>query len=127
MSEKKQIIWAAIFGATSIMLGALGAHFLKEILTKQELNSFLTGVRYQMYSALFLLMLALLQEKLKVKIASNLAIVGTLFFSGSIYLLVADSYLGIKLSVLGALTPIGGILLITSWVFVAIAAFREKS
>lgn len=123
---KKHVMWASIFGATAILLGALGAHALKAILTPQELESFETAVKYQTYHALYILALALLSQKVDTKWPLYLAVFGTLLFSGSIYLLVADNYLGISLSFLGPITPIGGILLIVSWLTLGIKGMKVK-
>lgn len=123
---KTKLIWGSLLGAIAIVLGALGAHALKSILTPPELDSFLTGARYQMYSALYILVLAAIDEKINVKLPFYLAIIGTLCFSVSIYLLVADNYLGISLNFLGPITPIGGLLLIGSWVSLAISAIQSK-
>lgn len=103
---------AAIFGATGIALGALGAHALQEILSPSELASFKSGVIYQLIHALALL--ALLNGEHKA-LTVRLWTWGTCLFSGSIYLLVIDDLLGISLSFLGPLTPVGGLLFIAGW------------
>src|SRR5690554_2845194 len=89
LMSKKIIGTAAILGFISIILGAFGAHALKEVLTAEQLVSFETGVRYQMYHALFLLLVGItdfISEKQK-KIIFTLTLTGVLLFSGSIYLL----------------------------------------
>lgn len=117
--EKKLILTAAIMGAVAIVLGAFGAHALKRVLTESQLNTFEVGVRYQMYHALFLLLIANLNFlALKEKtIIMYLIIVGVLLFSGSIYLLSTSTITKIKTSFLGPLTPLGGVFLIASWVY----------
>ena len=115
---KTTIIWAAIFGLSGILLGAIGAHALKVYLDAQQIMSFETGVRYQMYHALFLLFLALLQERFPAKaiiLIRNLTIIGTIGFSFSIYLLATQSLLGISFGFLWPVTPIGGVVLIAAW------------
>ncbi len=102
---------------TAIIFGAFGAHALKKQLTVEELVTFETGVRYQMYHALFLLFLgvtAMVTEKGK-KTIFLLVIFGLIFFSGSIYLLATKTLTGIDFKPLGILTPIGGALLILGW------------
>ena len=87
--NKKITATAAFLGMTAIILGAFGAHALKKVLTPEQLISFETGVRYQMYQAFFLFFLAAqndILEKTK-KTIYTLIISGVLFFSGSIYLL----------------------------------------
>jgi uncharacterized membrane protein YgdD (TMEM256/DUF423 family) len=117
--EKKLILTAAIMGAVAIILGAFGAHALKKFLTDSQLNTFEVGVRYQMYHALFLLLIANLNFiNLKEKtVIMYLVIVGVLLFSGSIYLLSTSGITKIKTTFLGPLTPLGGVFLIASWLY----------
>lgn len=115
--NNKIITIAAFFGMTAIILGAFGAHALKKVLNVDQLVTFETGVKYQMYHSLFLLFIGLnahMAEKIK-KTILNLTILGIIFFSGSIYLLATDSLNTFNFKVIGFLTPIGGLLLITSW------------
>lgn len=115
--DKKIISTAAVLGMIAIILGAFGAHGLKKVLTIEQLTTFETGVRYQMYHALFLLFIGtttLINQKLK-KTILNLTILGVVFFSGSIYLLATNSLSPIDFKVIGFITPIGGVFLIFSW------------
>jgi uncharacterized membrane protein YgdD (TMEM256/DUF423 family) len=115
--NNKLITTAAFFGMTAIILGAFGAHALKKVLTIDQLATFETGVKYQMYHGLFLLFIGLntqLGDKVK-KTIFNLTILGVIFFSGSIYLLATDNLNTFNFKVIGFITPIGGLLLITSW------------
>lgn len=116
--DKKIIAVAAFMGAVAIILGAFGAHGLKEVLSEAELVTFETGVKYQMYHALFLLFVGttgLINEKTK-KTILWLVTVGVLFFSGSIYLLATASATLINAKFLGPVTPLGGLLMISGWV-----------
>ncbi len=115
--NKKITATAAFLGMIAIILGAFGAHALKKVLTLEQLISFETGVRYQMYQAFFLFFLATqndILEKTK-KTIFTLITSGTLFFSGSIYLLSTTGITGINFKPIGFLTPIGGLLLILAW------------
>lgn len=115
--DKKIISTAAIFGILAIILGAFGAHALKKVLSLDQLATFETGVKYQMYHALFLLFIgstALIPEKVK-KTIYYLVVIGVLFFSGSIYLLATNNLTSFDFKVIGFITPIGGLLLILSW------------
>jgi uncharacterized membrane protein YgdD (TMEM256/DUF423 family) len=115
--DKKISITGAWIGMVAIILGAFGAHALKKVLTPEQLISFETGVRYQMYQAFFLFFLASqndIQEKTK-KTIFTLILSGTLFFSGSIYLLSTTGITGINFKPIGFITPIGGLLLILAW------------
>lgn len=126
--NRKITITAALLGLTSIILGAFGAHALKKVLTETQLISFETGVRYQVYHALFLLFIAastFLSEKQKKRIFL-LTLIGTLFFSGSIYLLATQGITAINFSFLGPITPIGGSLLIVAWFLLFLYAMKLK-
>ena len=115
--EKKILVVAATFSFFAIILGAFGAHALKKVLTLDQLTSFETGVKYQMYHALFLLFVgttSLLTIKDK-EIIFYFTLIGVLFFSGSIYLLTTSSITSIKSKFLGPITPIGGLFLIAAW------------
>lgn len=118
--------------AMAVILGALGAHALEEILMPEQLDSFKTGVRYQAWHSLALLFLGLggntwLNEKY-FRIIIALFSAGIVFFSFSIYLLNLRSELGISglAKVLGPITPIGGILLIIAWIMLGISASRRE-
>ncbi len=115
--DKKIISTAAILGMIAIILGAFGAHALKKVLSIEQLTTFETGVRYQMYHALFLLFIgttALVTQKTK-KTIHTVTIIGVIFFSGSIYLLATNSLTPIDFKIFGFITPIGGLFLITAW------------
>lgn len=115
--KKKLLITGSILGLLAVILGAFGAHGLKESLSAEALNSFETGVRYQMYHA-FLLLLAGASFKLSEKALKTLfylVLGGIILFSGSIYLLTTKSITGIDISAIAWVTPIGGALLIAGW------------
>lgn len=115
--DKKIISTGAILGMTAIILGAFGAHALKKVLSMEELSTFETGVRYQMYHALFLIFIGIINElsqKAK-KIIYNLVVFGVLLFSGSIYVLATNSLTSFDFKTIGFITPIGGLLLILAW------------
>ena len=116
------LICATIFGALAIIFGAFGAHALKKILSQDLLASFETGVKYQMYHAIVLLVLGFqlnFDKPLEVYAAYSF-IVGTVLFSFSIFGLCISSVKGKKLNFLGPITPIGGLCLTLGWVFLLI-------
>ena len=117
--NKRILISAAILAIIAIIFGAFGAHKLKELLSIQSLNSFETGVRYQMYHVFLLLFLGLFQgiNQNAKKYIYRLTMLGLLFFSGSIYLLSTSAITSIDFSLIGVVTPIGGLLLISAWLF----------
>ncbi|AZB23329.1 MULTISPECIES: DUF423 domain-containing protein [Chryseobacterium] len=111
------LIFGAVYGMLSVILGAFGAHALKKILSVERLESFETGVRYQMYAAFFLLIIGYILkfETSTEKWTSILMIAGTFLFSVSIYFLSMQDYMGANLKFLGPVTPLGGLLMILSW------------
>ena len=117
MTIDKFIKIAIFFAVTAVALGALGAHALKDILSYSQLHSFETGVRYQLFHAITLLILALNTEKFNRHLKKSLKLMtaGICFFSFSIYLLSIQDAISISLSFLGPITPIGGLLLICAW------------
>ena len=112
------LVIGAVYGLLSVILGAFGAHAFKKILSPERLESFETGVRYQMYAAFFLLIVGwiLKYETKSENWISWLMIFGTILFSFSIYFLAFQDYLGLNLKFLGPITPIGGLMMIISWV-----------
>ncbi|MGE5655271.1 MAG: DUF423 domain-containing protein, partial [Actinomycetota bacterium] len=117
---------AAVFGGLSVAAGAFASHALKARLSDRALQIFETGVRYQMYHALALLLVALLlsraEESPSALVAAGLAFtMGIAIFSGSLYALSLTN-----LSWLGAITPLGGVALIVGWGCLAVAAGNFK-
>lgn len=111
------LVFGAVYGMLSVILGAFGAHALKKILSVERLESFETGVRYQMYAAFFLLIVGYILkfDTSSQKWISILMIAGTVLFSFSIYFLSLQDYLGANLKFLGPVTPLGGLFMILSW------------
>tara|TARA_E500000318_G_C3531482_1_gene200715 strand:+ start:668 stop:1060 length:393 start_codon:yes stop_codon:yes gene_type:complete len=107
----------ALFGLLAVIFGAFGAHVLKKKLTPELLQSFETGVKYQMYHAIVLLVLGfnLSFDKPLDSAIINFFIFGTLLFSFSIYALCLGAAKGNKPRFLGPVTPIGGLLLVAGW------------
>lgn len=105
----------ALLLAIGVGLGAFGAHGLKETLTPERLATFETGVRYQIFQGLGLLLLAAMARSGKAAPRAAIAVLaGTIIFSGSLYLLVAGAP-----SWFGAVAPIGGALMIAGWLLAA--------
>ncbi len=130
MKRNTLLAIAAFSIALAVVLGAMGAHALKELLSPKHLAAFSTGVKYQMYGSFGLAIIALAKDYLSPKMANVAAwfmLTGTVFFAGSIYLLTTTEVTGIEnMSFLGPVTPLGGILLITSWILVGVAALMKR-
>ena len=121
--EKTSLIAGLFFGATGIILGAVCSHALKGY-PAEALKSFQIGTKYQIYHALFLLILGLLERRYPGRLM-NLSILGTIagtvLFSGSLYLLALAN---IKISMI---TPIGGMFLISAWILLLIQVSITKA
>lgn len=126
MNPSPSLKWAAAFGATGIAIGALGAHALESVLSPEHLNSVETAVRYQLFHALVLLVLGLSQQAVQFKRSILLFIIGTLMFSGSIYLLILFKYFHLPILIWVPLTPVGGLLLIMAWLSLGLTKWTAQ-
>ncbi|MGW9684216.1 DUF423 domain-containing protein [Flagellimonas sp. 2504JD1-5] len=127
--NKTILVTATVFGLTGIMLGAFGAHGLEKIVDQASVASFETGVRYQMYHALFLLFLGIwdgLDAKPR-KLVFRLIWIGTVLFSFSIYLLSLNELTSIDFRKIGFITPLGGSILIVGWALLGYHILAKKS
>ncbi|RKQ14336.1 DUF423 domain-containing protein [Ureibacillus endophyticus] len=119
------IISGAIHGLLAVALGAFGAHALKEVLDDYSAGIWDTAVQYQMFHATALLIIGVLIKLLgpikQLKIAAICMNLGILFFSGSLFILAISG-----ISVLGAITPIGGVLFISGWLLIIISIMKLK-
>ncbi len=127
--QKTFVLSGAFLGGLAVILGAFGAHALKEKISVPQLQIFETGVRYQFYHAMALLLLALFMEKIATgpaQTAGYFFLAGILLFSGSIYLLACREILGIDSwkNILGPITPLGGLCLLSGWLFFFVAAWK---
>jgi len=113
------MISGAAYGGLAVIFGAFGAHALKKVLTEELLRSFETGVKYQMYHALALLLLGTTMEpdSSLANLAGWCFLIGTFLFSFSIYGLCLSDAKGAKWRFLGPVTPLGGLLLVLGWGF----------
>lgn len=126
--NKRTLVLASLLGVTGIILGAFGAHGLKELITIEAQQSFETGVRYQMYHALLLLFVGgsnLISQKTK-SIIFYLTLVGVLLFSGSIYGLATNMLTTFDFKTIAFVTPIGGLFLIMSWGYLFVDFLKLK-
>lgn len=129
--ERKWIITGLVLLITGIILGAFGAHALKDIIHDQErLASFETGVRYQLIHGVAFLSLPFIARHfdLDTKWVYRLLLTGIIFFSVSIYFLTMRDVwsLGSSAKVFGPITPIGGLLLIIGWAILLLKVIRKR-
>lgn len=122
------VLIGGIFILLGILAGAFGAHILENHLSIQQLTSLQTGVQYQIYHGLALIIIGFNTDKIKkAKIIYWGWIVGTLLFSGSIYFLALDDIFESNFGILWPLTPIGGSLLIVTWALFVIQFIKLKN
>ena len=120
--EKKWWITGVLLIVLSIILGAMGAHALKEVykLDVDQLNAFETGVRYQIYHGIAFLAMPFIYSKLNISGRSVffLLLFGVMLFSGSIYGLTVANLAHVESvkKIIGPITPIGGLLMIAGWI-----------
>ncbi|WP_299158421.1 DUF423 domain-containing protein [uncultured Eudoraea sp.] len=115
------------FGVLAVVLGAFGAHGLENLLSSDAIATFKTGVTYQMYHALLLLILGSVKSipEEEKKQVYYFIVSGIVFFSFSIYLLATNSLTGFDFRAIGFITPIGGLLLILGWLQLGYRAYRK--
>jgi uncharacterized membrane protein YgdD (TMEM256/DUF423 family) len=125
-SQKNTLLFGIALAGLGVMIGAFGAHALKDLLEQnQRLATFETAVKYQFYHALALILIGVLQFNIRHKflgLAAKSMFVGVLIFSGSLYALCLTN-----IGILGAITPIGGLALISAWVLFFLAIFNQKT
>ena len=121
---------ASLLGALAVALGAFGAHALKGRVSEIATNTFETGVRYQFYHILALILLAILYKDFKNKwllISGNLFIAGIVLFSGSLYAL---TFLSLSDSSafrwIGVITPVGGLAFIAGWFCLLLGIIKTR-
>ena len=123
---ERHILWIIIgsaLAALAVAIGAFGAHGLKSRVSADDLIIFETGVRYQMYHSLALILLGLIGVNFQsnvVQLPAILFLVGIIIFSGTLYLIPLTG-----LRWLGAITPIGGIFLVLGWLHLFYNIYRH--
>ncbi|MCH2200061.1 MAG: DUF423 domain-containing protein [Flavobacteriales bacterium] len=128
--QRRFLAISVFFIGTGIILGAMGAHALKAILVEQQLTSYLTAVRYQVWMGIalsFTVIAGKIFLRDRVKWVARLLTIGTLMFSGSIYLLISFPQDHAIRSILGPITPIGGTLLIVAFGILLVRILTVKS
>ncbi|WP_312753458.1 DUF423 domain-containing protein [Rummeliibacillus suwonensis] len=122
---KFNMIAGAVFALLSVAFGAFGAHALKDVLTEHYAAVWETAVQYQMFHAIGLIVIGILMSKSllgptpMLSRAGVLMFIGVILFSGSLYVLAIT-----QIKILGAITPIGGVLFLVAWLMVILAASK---
>lgn len=116
----------AVAAFLSVAIGAFGAHGLEGRISADDLEVYRTGVLYQMFHSLGILLIAALSDKLHsrrlTQWACRLLLIGIVLFSGSLYVLAIS---GVK--VLGAITPLGGVAFLAGWICLALATRKPNT
>lgn len=127
--NKQIIVIASLFGALAVVLGAFGAHGLKDLINPYGLEIWNKGVSYQFYHTFALLYLStFVRYKSKlVSLAALFFCLGIILFSGSLYLLaLKDAYNLSIAAFVGPITPLGGLCFILGWAFLFLSAIKHK-
>ena len=118
-----------ILAGLAVILGAFGAHGLKQIVPAETVAFYQTGVQYQMYHAFALLIVGVLAERISSSLLSYAGVffvAGTILFSGSLYLLASLKAMNkVGVSGIGLITPIGGVMFIIGWILLLIAVLKQ--
>jgi uncharacterized membrane protein YgdD (TMEM256/DUF423 family) len=125
---KKNLMIGAVLGFLAVALGAFGAHALSDILEKNGYaDIWETGVHYQMFHAIVIVVIGALMSKhvignvKSLRVAGTAMLIGVILFAGSLYALALT-----KITILGAITPIGGVSMLIGWIALFISAKHVK-
>ncbi len=126
--QKTFLIVGALLGGLAVGLGAFGAHGLKSLVSAETVATYQTGVQYQMYHALALLVVGVLSQRIYngfLNYAGVFFIAGVVFFSGSLYLIVSLHAMNKPVPTLvNVITPVGGLFFIIGWLLLLIGVIR---
>jgi uncharacterized membrane protein YgdD (TMEM256/DUF423 family) len=128
--QKKLFQLSCILIGIAVILGAFGAHGLKDAVSETYITTFKTGVHYQFIHSFGILILALSLRRLNqevVQLVYKFFLAGIIMFSGSLYLIVLIQALHIEnnLGVIGLITPLGGLCFISGWFFLAVKGYKQ--
>lgn len=128
--QKSLLKAGAIICGISVALGAFAAHGLKDSIRPELLAVFETGVKYQFYHGMGILLLYAMQRRLNedlLKRVYYLFLVGTIIFSGSLYILATrELSFGEIIRPLGMITPLGGLSFIIGWTYLAFSGYKSS-
>ena len=127
--NKTFLIIGTLLAGLAVVLGAFGAHGLKKYVGPETVGTYQTGVQYQMYHAIALLIVGILYTRFggsALNYAGIFFIAGTVLFSGSLYFLASLKAMNkVGVSGIGIITPIGGVLFILGWIFLLVALIKN--
>ena len=127
--HKLFLILGTLLAGLGVILGAFGAHSLKQLLPPESVASYQTGVQYQMYHAFALLLVGILYSRMPGSLlnwAGIMFVAGIVLFSGSLYLMASLRAMNkVGVSGIGIITPIGGMLFIAGWLLLLISIIKS--
>ena len=127
--QKIYLVIGSLLAGLAVALGAFGAHGLKKIVSSETVAVYQTGVQYQMYHALALILVGILSDRIYngfVSSAGVLFVAGVIFFSGSLYLIVSMNAMNKTVpTAIGILTPVGGLFFILGWICLVIGLLKK--
>jgi uncharacterized membrane protein YgdD (TMEM256/DUF423 family) len=127
--QKIFLIIGTILAGVAVVLGAFGAHGLRKIVSPENVATYQTGVHYQMYHALGLILIGILSERILnnyLSYAGVMFVAGVVLFSGSLYLIVSLYAMNKTVpTAVGILTPIGGLFFILGWFCLLISLLKK--
>src|SRR5437763_10830198 len=127
--QKIYLVIGTLLAGLAVALGAFGAHGLKKIVSPENVATYQTGVQYQMYHALALILLGILSERIYngfVSYAGVLFVAGVILFSGSLYLIVSMNAMNKTIpTAVGILTPVGGLFFILGWLCLLVGLLKK--
>lgn len=127
--QKAFLVLGTLLAGLAVILGAFGAHGLKQLVTQETVASYQTGVQYQMYHALALILIGLLYERIPdslLNYAGYLFLAGIVLFSGSLYLIASLKAMNKVISPgIGIITPVGGLFFIAGWLLLLIGIVKK--
>jgi uncharacterized membrane protein YgdD (TMEM256/DUF423 family) len=127
--QKIYLIIGTVLAGLAVVLGAFGAHGLRKIVSPENVAIYQTGVQYQMYHALALILVGILSERILstfLSYAGVMFVAGVVFFSGSLYLIVSLYAMNKTVpKLVGILTPIGGLFFILGWICLLISLLKK--
>lgn len=127
--QKIYLVIGSLLAGLAVVLGAFGAHGLKKVVSPENVAVYQTGVQYQMYHALGLIVIGILSERIVndfLSYAGVLFVAGVVLFSGSLYLIVSLYAMNKAVpTAVGILTPIGGLLFILGWICLLISLLKK--
>jgi uncharacterized membrane protein YgdD (TMEM256/DUF423 family) len=130
LMAKIYLVLGSVLAGLGVILGAFGAHGLKQLVPPETVSSYQTGVQYQMYHAFALLLIGILAERTANTSFLNYAgmafVTGVVLFSGSLYLMASLKAVNkVGVSGIGIVTPIGGLFFILGWILLLIAVAKR--